>query len=282
LKPAPFTYHRPASTHEALSMLAADPQDTSVLAGGQSLIPMMNFRVALPGNLVDINFLDELDYIRLDDGWLAIGARVRQSEAEHSELVAREAPLLADALQFVAHPPVRHRGTVVGSIAHADPAAELPAVLRALDGEVVIRGELGDRRVPASELFEGPLTTAVAPGEMITEVRVPARSPAGGAVVEITRRVADFAIAGAAVSLWADGAQPAAIALFGVGPIPVRARAAERLLSERYGAPTSEVGEAAMSELSPSGDVHGSAEYRLSVAGVCVERALARAREGGS
>jgi carbon-monoxide dehydrogenase medium subunit len=282
LKPAPFTYHRPGSTREALSMLAADPQDTSVLAGGQSLIPMMNFRVALPGNLVDINFLDELDYIRLDDGWLAIGARVRQSAAERSGLVAREAPLLTDALQFVAHPPIRHRGTVVGSIAHADPAAELPAVLRALDGEVVVRGELGERRVPASELFEGPLTTAVAPGEMITEVRLPVRSPAGGAVVEITRRVADFAIAGAAVSLWADGAQPAAIALFGVGPIPVRAQAAERLLSESYGAPTSEVGAAAMSELSPSGDVHGSAEYRLSVAGVCVERALARAREGGS
>jgi aerobic carbon-monoxide dehydrogenase medium subunit len=278
LKPAPFIYHRPGSTPEALSMLAADPQDTSVLAGGQSLIPMMNFRVALPGNLVDINFLDELDYIRLDDGWLAIGARVRQSTAERSELAAREAPLLTEALQFVAHPPVRHRGTVVGSIAHADPAAELPAVLRALDGEVVIRGELGERRVPASELFEGPLTTAVAPGEMITEVRVPARSPAGGAVVEISRRVADFAIAGAAVSLWADGAQPAAIALFGVGPIPVRAQAAERLLSESYGAPTSEVGAAAMSELSPSGDIHGSAEYRLSVAGVCVERALVRAR----
>jgi carbon-monoxide dehydrogenase medium subunit len=282
LKPASFIYHRPGSTPEALSMLAADPQDTSVLAGGQSLIPMMNFRVALPGNLVDINFLDELDYIRLDDGWLAIGARVRQSTAERSELAAREAPLLTETLQFVAHPPVRHRGTVVGSIAHADPAAELPAVLRALDGEVVIRGELGERRVPASELFEGPLTMAVAPGEMITEVRVPARSPAGGAVVEISRRVADFAIAGAAVSLWADGAQPAAIALFGVGPIPVRAQAAERLLSESYGAPTSEVGAAAMSELSPSGDIHGSAEYRLSVAGVCVERALARAREGGS
>jgi aerobic carbon-monoxide dehydrogenase medium subunit len=282
LKPAPFIYHRPGSTQEALSMLAADPQDTSILAGGQSLIPMMNFRVALPGNLVDINFLDELDYIRLDDGWLAIGARVRQSTAERSELAAREAPLLTEALQFVAHPPVRHRGTVVGSIAHADPAAELPAVLRALDGEVVVCGELGERRVPASELFEGPLTTAVAPGEMITEVRVPARSPAGGAVVEISRRVADFAIAGAAVSLWADGDQPAAIALFGVGPTPVRAQAAERLLSESHGAPTSEVGAAAMSELSPSGDIHGSAEYRLSVAGVCVERALARAREGGS
>jgi carbon-monoxide dehydrogenase medium subunit len=263
-------------------MLSADPEDTSVLAGGQSLVPMMNFRVALPGNLVDINFLDELDYVRLDDGWLAIGARVRQSAVERSDLVAREAPLMTEALRFVAHPPVRHRGTVVGSIAHADPAAELPAVLRALDGQVVLRGELSERRVPAGEFFEGPLMTTLVPGEMITEVRVPARSPAGGAVVEITRRVADFAIAGAAVSLWEDGAQPAAIALFGVGPIPVRAEAAERLLSDSSGAPASEVGAAAMSELSPSGDIHGSAEYRRRVAGVCVERALARAREGGS
>jgi len=122
----------------------------------------------------------------------------------------------------------------------------------------------------------------VSPGEMITEVRVPALSPGGGAVVEISRRVSDFAIAGAAVSLWGDGAQPAAIALFGVGPIPVRAQAAEALLSDRYGAPSTEVGAAAMSEVSPSGDIHGSAEYRRSVAGVCVERALARARKGGS
>jgi carbon-monoxide dehydrogenase medium subunit len=263
-------------------MLAADPEDTSVLAGGQSLVPMMNFRVALPGNLVDINFVDELDYVRLDDGWLAIGARVRQSAAERSDLVAREAPLLTEALHYVAHPPIRHRGTIVGSIAHADPAAELPAVLRALDGQVVLRGEDGERRVPAEEFFEGPLTTAIAPGEMITEVRVPSRSPAGGAVVEITRRVADFAIAGAVVSLWEDGAEPSAIALFGVGPVPIRADVAERLLIDTPGASASEVGAAAISELWPSGDIHGSAEYRRRVTGVCVERALARAREGAS
>jgi CO/xanthine dehydrogenase FAD-binding subunit len=226
--------------------------------------------------------LDELDYVRLDDGWLAIGARVRQSAVERSDLVAREAPLMTEALRFVAHPPVRHRGTVVGSIAHADPAAELPAVLRALDGQVVLRGEAGERHVAAEEFFEGPLMTTIAPGEMITEVRVPSRSPAGGAVVEITRRVADFAIAGAAVSLWEDAAAPAAIALFGVGPIPVRAQAAERLLIDTPGARASEVGAAAISELWPSGDIHGSAEYRRRVAGVCVERARARAREGAS
>jgi CO/xanthine dehydrogenase FAD-binding subunit len=267
-------------------MLLANPDDTSVLAGGQSLVPMMNFRVALPGHLVDINFLDELDYIRADDGWLAIGARVRQSALERSNLVAREAPLLSEAIRWVAHPPIRHRGTVVGSIAHADPAAELPAAVRALDGEVVLRGAQGERRVAAADFFDQPLMTTIAPGELITEIRVPAgQRPTGQAVIEFARRHADFAVAGAAVSLWSNGTQRAAIALFGVGPTAIRAGAAERLLSESSGAPAAEVRAAAVSELSPSGDIHGSAEYRRRLAGVCVERALARARQarnGGS
>ena len=264
-------------------MLLDSPEDTSVLAGGQSLIPMMNFRVALPGHLVDVNFLDELDYIRVDEGWLAIGARVRQSALERSDLVQRTAPLLREAIRWVAHPPVRHRGTVVGSIAHADPAAELPAALRALDGQVVLRGAQGERRVAAEDFFDRPLMTTIAPGELITEIRVPAGTPpAGQAVVEIARRNADFAVAGAAVSLWANGDQRAAIALFGVGPAPVRAQAAERLLGDSAGAPASEVSAAAVSELTPSGDIHGSSEYRRRLAGVCVERALTRAREGAS
>lgn len=263
-------------------MLAAEPEDTSVLAGGQSLIPLMNFRVALPGHLVDINFLDELDYIRLDDGWLAIGARVRQAELERSDLVAREAPLLRESVRWVGHPPIRHRGTVVGSVAHADPAAELPAALRALDGEVSLRSERGERRVPAEEFFDRPLTTTIAPGELITEVRVPAgRRPAGQAVVEIARRHADFAVAGAAVALWSNGDARAAIALFGVAPAPVRAASAERLLVGGNGVSPSEVSAAATDELSPSGDIHGSPQYRLRVAGVCVARAIARARGGG-
>ncbi len=261
-------------------MLAASPEDTSVLAGGQSLIPLMNFRVALPARLVDINFLDELDYIRIDDGWLAIGARVRQAALERSDLVAREAPLLTEAISWVAHPPVRHRGTVVGSIAHADPAAELPAALCALDGEVVLQGQSGERRVPANEFFDQPLMTTIALGELITEVRVPAaQQPAGQAVQEFSRRHADFAVAGAAVALWANGDRRAAIALFGVGPTPVRAPAAERLLNGTDSASASEISAAVASELSPSGDIHGSGEYRRRVAGVCVEQALTRARE---
>lgn len=264
-------------------MLAASPEDTSVLAGGQSLIPLMNFRVALPARLVDINFLDELDYIRIDDGWLAIGARVRQAALERSDVVAREAPLLVEAIRWAAHPPVRHRGTVVGSIAHADPAAELPAALCALDGEVALRGESGERRVPVNAFFDQPLMTTIAPGELITEIRVPAaQRPAGQAVSEFSRRHADFAVAGAAVALWGDGDQRASIALFGVGPTPVRAQAAERLMSGTASASASEVSAAVVSELSPSGDIHGSADYRRRVAGVCVERALALAREGRS
>lgn len=264
-------------------MLAASPEDTSVLAGGQSLIPLMNFRVALPARLVDINFVDELDYIRIDDGWLAIGARVRQAALEQSDLVAREAPLLIQAIRWVAHPPVRHRGTVVGSIAHADPAAELPAALCALEGQVVLHGPEGERRVAAGEFFDQPLMTTIAPGELITEIRVPAaQRTAGHAVTEFSRRHADFAVAGAAVALWGDGVQRAAIALFGVGPAPVRAQTAERLLSETSSVSPSEISAAVVSELSPSGDIHGTAEYRRRVAGVCVERALTRAREGGA
>lgn len=283
MKPAPFIYSRPSTTDEAVAMLAESPDDTSVLAGGQSLVPMMNFRLAHPARLVDINFVDELDYIRLDDGWLAIGARVRQSALEHAELVARTAPLLAETIRWVAHPPIRHRGTVVGSIAQADPSAELPAALRALDGEVVLRGSRGERRLAAADFFAGPLMTKIAPGELITEIRVPAApAPVGQALVEITRRHADFAVAGAAVSLWGNGDRRAAIALFGVGPAPIRAHAAERLLADHGGTPASEVGAAAISELAPPTDVHGSADYRRRVARVCVERALTRAGEGAS
>jgi CO/xanthine dehydrogenase FAD-binding subunit len=278
MKPAPFTYHRASSAAEAVEMLAAAGDDASVLAGGQSLVPLMNFRLAQPAHLVDINHVDELDYIRTDDGALAIGARTRQATVERSEEVARAAPLLSEAVRWVAHPPVRHRGTVAGSIAHADPAAELPAVLLALDGEVVLRGPSGERRVAAADFFTGPLMTAVAPGEIVTEVRLPV-GDGGCALVEFTRRHADFAVAGAAVRTGGDGA---AIALFGVADTPVRAAAAERLLANGGTAGPGEVAEAATAGLTPNGDVHGAPEYRRRVAWACVERALRRARGGAS
>ena len=277
MKPAPFTYHRASSASEAVAMLASAGEEASVLAGGQSLVPLMNFRVAQPAHLVDINYVDELDYIRLDDGWLAIGARTRQAAVERSEEVARAAPLITEALGQVAHPPVRHRGTVVGSVVHADPAAELPAVVLALDGEIVLRGPDGERRVAAAEFFTGALMTARRPGELVTEVRVPAGGgdDDGHAIVEFSRRHADFAVAGAAVS-------GGAIALFGVADTPVRATEAERLLAADGGASAGDVAAAATDGLQPNEDVHGGAAYRRRVARACVERALARARGGAS
>jgi CO/xanthine dehydrogenase FAD-binding subunit len=275
VKPAPFIYHRATSTSEALDMLASSADDASVLAGGQSLVPLMNFRVAQPAHLVDINGVDELDYIRLDDGWLAIGARTRQAAVERSEEVARAAPLMSEAMRHVAHPPVRHRGTVVGSVVHGDPAAELPAVVLALDGELVLQGPDGERRVPARDFFTGPLMTAKRPGELATEVRVPAANGnrPGHALVEFSRRHADFAVAGAAVS--GD-----AVALFGVADTPIRATAAERLLAD--GATPVDAAGAAVEGLTPSEDVHGDAAYRRRVARACVERALERARGGAA
>jgi aerobic carbon-monoxide dehydrogenase medium subunit len=255
-------------------MLSAAGDEGAVLAGGQSLVPLMNFRVAQPAHLVDINYVDELDYIRLDDGWLALGARTRQAALERSDEVAKAAPLLSEAIRSVAHPPVRHRGTVVGSVVHADPAAELPACILALDGELTIQGPSGERRVPAREFFTGPLMTAKEVGELVTEVRVPARNGDGGghALVEFSRRHADFAVAGAAVS-------GSAIALFGVADTPVRASDAEQRLGQN--ADPADVAAAATDGLRPNADVHGGADYRRRVARACVERAVTRARQNG-
>jgi carbon-monoxide dehydrogenase medium subunit len=274
MKPAPFTYHRATSAREAVDMLAAAGDEGSVLAGGQSLVPLMNFRVAQPAHLVDINYVDELDYIRVDDGFLAIGARTRQAALERSAEVAKAAPLLSEAIRSVAHPPVRHRGTVVGSVVHADPAAELPACLLALDGEVVLHGPQGERRVAAREFFAGPLMTAKETGELATEIRLPvARNGGGHALVEFSRRHADFAVAGAVVS-------GEAIALFGVADTPLRATDAEQRLAG--GGDPGEVAEAATAGLRPNDDVHGDPAYRRRVARACVERAIRRARKGGA
>lgn len=284
MKPPPFTYHCPRTIDEALALLAAGgDSDIRVLAGGQSLIPLMNFRVALPDQLVDINFVDELDYIREDEGCLAIGAAVRLATAEHSPDVARLAPLLGEALRSVAHPPVRNRGTVVGSIAHADPAAELPALLLALDGDVVLRSTTGERRVAAADFFESPLVTAIQPGELVVEARFPvSRGQSGYALVEFTRRHADFAVAGSVVALEPANGSPghAAIALFGITGTPVRADGAEAMLAADENAEARQVADAAVGELKILGDIHGRPEYRRRVARACVRRALERARGG--
>jgi len=283
MNPAAFTYVAPRSVDDALSFLAEHGSEARPLAGGQSLVPMMNFRLAKPRVLVDLNRIPELRYVREADGKLAIGAMTRQYEAERSEVVARAAPLIVDALRYSGHPTIRHRGTIGGVIAHADPAAELPAVALALEAEIVARGRGGVRTIPASDFFVGPLSTVLAPDELVIEVCVPALAPkTGWAFQELSRRHGDYAIVGVAalLTLSAEGRiDRARIALCGVGPKPIRAVRAEGALSgtepteERF----REAGEIAAQEIDPHSDLHASADYRRRVAAVLVRRALVEA-----
>jgi len=226
VKPAPFAYQAPATVDEALRLLGAD---SAVLAGGQSLVPLLNLRLARPERVVDINGIGELDYISADDGPLRIGAMTRQVALERSELVHRRWPLLHKAVRFVGHAQIRSRGTVGGSVAHADPAAELPAALTALDARFHLRSSGGARTVGPSEFFLGPLYTAREPDELLVEIEVP-EQPEGSrsGFAEHARTHGDFATAGAAAVV-APGR--VGIALLGAGPVPARAAAAERALA---------------------------------------------------
>jgi carbon-monoxide dehydrogenase medium subunit len=291
MKPAPFEYHRADSVEHAVALLTDLGDEAKVLAGGQSLIPLMNFRLARPAHLVDINRLSELADVATADGWLEVGALVRQRHAERSATVLAEAPLLASALGQVGHPAIRNRGTVGGSLAHADPAAELPTVLRVLDGEVVARSSRGTRVIPSEALCEGFLTTSLSPDELLVSVRLPRWPPRSGwAFVEFSRRSGDFAIVGvaAAVTLRLDGqVDGARLALSGVGATPVRAAGAEALLTGVAPSPQAwaEAAARAAADIEPSSDIHGSAAYRRQLARVLTTRALAqaydRAREAG-
>jgi CO/xanthine dehydrogenase FAD-binding subunit len=236
VKPAPFEYSAPESLDELLGLL---DEDAKVLAGGQSLVPLLNFRLARPERIVDINRVEELGYIREgEDGSLRIGARARQAELERSQLVAERWPLLSQAVRFVGHPQIRSRGTVCGSVAHADPTAELPVALTALDARFHVRASGGARTLDAAELFAGPLTTTLGVDELLAEIEVPPL-PAGArcGFSEHARTHGDFALAGAAVVRAPGGA---AIALLGAGWTPLRAQAAERALAG--GAALDEVG----------------------------------------
>jgi CO/xanthine dehydrogenase FAD-binding subunit len=245
MKPAPFAYEAPDSLDRALSLLS---EDARPLAGGQSLVPMLNFRLAMPALLVDLNAIDELSYLRVEDGTLRIGALTRQATVERSDAVRRGWPLLHEAVRLIGHAAIRSRGTIGGSVAHADPAAELPAVLLALEARFVLRSAArGERRVPAAQMFHGPLTTALAPDELLTEIVVPPLSVgARTAFVEHARTHGDFATAGAAVVL-VPGAR-AAIAMLGADTVPLRAPSAERALVE--GAPPEEAAALAAAEVS--------------------------------
>jgi aerobic carbon-monoxide dehydrogenase medium subunit len=280
MKPPRFEYFDPRSLDEALSLLRARAADAKLLAGGQSLMPLLNFRLARPGALIDLNRLPALDYIREDDGVVRIGALCRQRQVERSPVVAARCPLLQAATRWVGHAAIRTRGTVGGSIAHADPAAEYPAVLAALDGQVVVRSAARERVLGAREFFVTYLTTALEPDEMVTEVRFPALPPdAAWSFLEFARRHGDFAIAGVACVVVGANAGPcrdARLALCGVGGAPVRARRAEDLLR---GAPITdraiEQAAAAVGDaIDPPSDLHADADYRRHLAVVLTRRAL--------
>jgi carbon-monoxide dehydrogenase medium subunit len=284
VKPPLFEYHRAGSVDEVVALLAEHADEAKVLAGGQSLVPLLSLRLARPAHLVDINRVADLATIANGNG-LTLGAIVRHRAVERSDVVRRANPLLAHAVGFIGHSAIRNRGTIGGSIAHADPAAELPAVLLALDGEVEVRGAGGTRTIPAASLFEGFLTTSVQPDELLTAVRVPAwPANTGWSFQEFSRRSGDFAIVGVAVTVRLDGngnVGEARLAFSGVDQVPVRAIAAESLLA---GATPAEelwksAAQAATAPLEPAGDIHGSAAYRKHLATVLAERALREAHD---
>src|SRR5579883_1070116 len=274
---APFDYEAPATLADALDLLRERGEDARPLAGGQSLVPLLTLRLARPRLVVDLDRLHELRAVRRTPGALEVGALVRHRALERGEGLLALCPLLQEAAALIGNARVRALGTVGGSVAHADPAAELPAVLRALDGAVVLRSARGER-------FVGMLTTALAPGELLTAVRLPLPSPgAGFAVEEFSRRAGDFAVVAAVAVVELDGGAVARarVALAGVGPVPARLDRLEAALrGERLesGAIRRAVAERPL-EIDPEGDIHASAEYRRHLAAVLTARALERAAE---
>jgi len=285
MKPAPFKYYAPTTVEEALAHLAEYGYDAKVLAGGQSLIPMLNFRLAQPAVLVDLNNISALFYVRPDeDGGLRLGAMTRQRQVEYDPLVAERAPLIHEVMPQIAYPQIRSRGTFGGSLAHADPSAELVAVSIALNGCFRLRSQAGERWVPADEFFVGLFTTVLEPDELLVEVALPAMPPRSGwSFLQITRRHHDFCMAGVAVLVTLDNrdqCEQARLVFLSVGDGPVNARqAAEMLLGQT---PTPEAiraaaEKAASDEIDPGSDIHASAEYRRHLAKVLARRALTQA-----
>jgi carbon-monoxide dehydrogenase medium subunit len=288
VKPAPFDYVAPHTLDEAIETLADRidrGDDAKILAGGQSLLPVLNFRLAQPTVLIDVNRIAALDFVETtDDGGLRLGALVRHRRLERDPLVARHAPLVAEALPFVAHPQIRNRGTLGGSLAHADPAAELPAVALALGAEMVLARRGGERRVAARDFFTGLFATALDPAELVVAVRLPPLAPRTGcAFVELARRHGDYALAGVACRLTLDEAGRCSnvrLVFLSVGDGPVEApRAAAALAGEAPS--TTAFGAAARlasgEEIEPTGDIHASPAFKRHLARVLTERALATA-----
>lgn len=279
MKPSAFTYHRPRSLEEALDTLATLGEDGKVLAGGQSLVPLMSMRLAAPAHLVDINHVPGLDGIEVDDNVVRIGALARHSQVERHDKAYTAAPLLRQALRQVAHPTIRNRGTTVGSLVHADPAAEMPAVLCLLDGSVRLSSAEGSREVEASGFFTGPMESAVQHGELAVSAtfrRPPAGS--GSTFVEVSRRQGDYAMCGVgAVVTVSEGSLAAArVALVSVGPGPVLVDLAAAV--DEQGLDAERVRRLVDEAIDPEDDIHASAEYRRHLAHVLVDRALQEAR----
>jgi carbon-monoxide dehydrogenase medium subunit len=281
VKPPRFEYHAPTTVEDALGLLTRYGGDAKLLAGGQSLMPLLNFRLVRPAALIDLNRIPALAYIREANGHVRLGAMTRQRAVEFSSVVRQRVPLLAEATRWVGHLPIRTRGTIGGSIAHADPAAEYPAVLTALEGEVVARSPRGERTLNANDLYQTYLTTSLEPDEILTEVRLPAMPAGSGwAFEEFARRHGDFALVGIAAVVMIPGRVRVRLATAGAGPVPVRLRAAEEIL-ERDGLSDSAIAAASAKAgelVQPDSDIHASADYRRHLTGVLTARALKRAR----
>jgi len=277
--PASFEYFSPQTLSEAIALLQKHGSDAKILAGGQSLIPLMKLRMASPKSLIDLNRISGLSYIKEADGFLTIGALTRESDIDSSDLIRGKYPILADTATVIADPLVRNMATVGGNLAHADPANDHPATMLALGCEVVATGPKGARKIPIGEFFTDIFTTSLRPDEILTEIRIPvppARS--GGAYLKVERKVGDFAAAAVAVQITLDGnnVKRVGIGLTNVGPTPIKAKRAEKAL-EGKAIDERNIGEAARiasEEAQPTDDLRGSAEYKRSLIRVLTVRAL--------
>jgi CO/xanthine dehydrogenase FAD-binding subunit len=281
MKPAQFEYYDPPSLQQALELLDAHGEDGKILAGGQSLMPLLNMRLARPKIVVDINRIDHLNYVKATDTGVAIGATARQRVLQSERVIRERVDVLRDAGYFIAHPQIRSRGTICGSLAHADPAAELPALAVALDAELVASGPNTARTIPADAFFLSYFTTALQPNEILTEVRFPAPpQDTAWSVLEVSRRHGDFAIAGIVAGLAVERDRPvinrARLVYFGVGATPMRVKEAEALLiGQAPGeAAFDAAAQAAGQGVDPTGDIHATAEYRRALAATLTRRAL--------
>jgi len=283
--PAPFDYHAPGSLAEAIGLLQQHGDDAKVLSGGQSLLPLLKLRLASAAHLVDIGRIPGLDYIKEEGGYLKIGGRTRESALERSEVIKAKYPILHDTALVIADPLVRNRATVGGNLAHADPANDHPATMLALGAEVVAAGAGGERVIPITQFFTGIFSTALRPGEILVEIRIPAPPPrSGGAYVKLERKVGDFATAGVAVQITLDDAgacKDAGIGLTNVGMTPIKATKTEAFLAGKSfdQATINQAAEIAASESQPMDDIRGSADYKRDLVRVLTARAVTRALE---